>query len=208
MRRGAPHGARQRCRAGCRRSARAPRHGTALGRGLHQQLEGCPSGLPAGGAQHSTQLLNLSVFASFSLKNRGTYCLKVPGPAVPRQSGAAVSDAGQWAVGVWSCHLWVALGAERGLLRAGGGRDARGARAAAVPSSPCCSSRGSEIRCCLYRKSQRSDFPNNVLLNDPAFGPEERDISSWPGKKKRDIFNLLFFLPPEGRARASGGAAW
>ena len=91
--------------------------------------------MPAEDAWRSTQLLNIPTFASFSLKNWGTYCLKAPGSPLPRHSEAACfPKAGQRAVfSQMSTHLWgqllepSPLGGRRRLGgRAGPGVRARG----------------------------------------------------------------------------------
>lgn len=163
-----------------------------LGRGLEEgrtkSWRDVPSGMPAGDAWHSTQLLNTSTFASFSLKNWGTYCLKAPGSPLPRQSEtASFPKAGQRAVVLTDKHA--SLGSGPGAVtfvwpqRSQGQSRAscvctwedRDAQTPAVRFDSCCNFRGSEIRCYLYRKSQCSDFPNNFLLNDPTFRSEERE---------------------------------
>lgn len=81
--------------------------------------------MPTGDAWRGAQLLNTPTFASFSLKNWGTYCLKAPGSPLPTQSEAAYfPQAGQRAVVLTDEHT--SLGPAPGAAALGWLRMSRG----------------------------------------------------------------------------------
>jgi len=110
-----------------------------LGRGLEEERtkswRSVPRGMPTGDAQHSTQLLEVPIFASFSLKCWGTYGLKAPRSPLPSQSKAAyLPKAGQRAVVPADEHM--SLGSAPGAVTFGWPQTSRGR------AGPCVRARG------------------------------------------------------------------